>query len=44
LRIAGARDIPILAAAVEGQPLLPGWLALLVLLGLLLLAWRVEGR
>ena len=30
--------------AVEQQPLLPGWLALLLLLGTLLIAWRVEGR
>jgi hypothetical protein len=30
--------------SVEQQPLVPGWLALLVLLGTLLLAWRVEGR
>ncbi|HEV2651767.1 MAG TPA: hypothetical protein VGU69_10945, partial [Rhizomicrobium sp.] len=29
---------------VEQQPLLPEWLALLILLGTLLLAWRVEGR
>ncbi|HEY0302656.1 MAG TPA: hypothetical protein VGC36_15020 [Rhizomicrobium sp.] len=30
--------------AVEQQPLLPAWAALLLLLGTLLLAWRVEGR
>ncbi len=30
--------------SVEQQPLLPAWLALLLLLGTLLLAWRVEGR
>jgi hypothetical protein len=29
---------------VEQRPLLPEWLALLILLGTLLLAWRVEGR
>jgi hypothetical protein len=31
-------------AAVEQQPLLPPWAALLMLLGTLLLAWRMEGR
>ncbi len=31
-------------AAVEQQPLLPPWGALLLLLGTLLLAWRMEGR
>ena len=30
--------------SVEQRPLLPGWAALLLLLGTLLLAWRVEGR
>jgi hypothetical protein len=30
--------------AVEQQPLLPAWAALLLLLGTLLIAWRVEGR
>ncbi len=30
--------------SVEQQPLLPPWLALALLLGTLLLAWRVEGR
>ena len=30
--------------SVEQQPLLPAWLAVLLLLGTLLLAWRVEGR
>jgi hypothetical protein len=30
--------------SVEQRPLLPGWVALLLLLGTLLLAWRVEGR
>jgi hypothetical protein len=30
--------------SVEQQPLLPPWLALLLLLGTLLIAWRVEGR
>ena len=30
--------------SVEQQPLLPAWVALLLLLGTLLLAWRVEGR
>lgn len=30
--------------SVEQQPLLPAWAALLLLLGTLLLAWRVEGR
>jgi hypothetical protein len=30
--------------SVEQRPLLPSWLALLLLLGTLLLAWRVEGR
>ena len=30
--------------SVEQQPLLPAWVALLILLGTLLLAWRVEGR
>ncbi len=30
--------------AVEQQPLLPPWAALLLLLGTLLLAWRMEGR
>ncbi|MEJ0028248.1 MAG: hypothetical protein WDN01_19660 [Rhizomicrobium sp.] len=30
--------------SVEQQPLLPAWLALLLLLGTLLIAWRVEGR
>ena len=30
--------------AVEQRPLLPAWLALLMLLGTLLIAWRVEGR
>ena len=29
---------------VEQQPLLPAWLALLLVLGTLLLAWRMEGR
>jgi hypothetical protein len=29
---------------VEQQPLLPAWVALALLLGTLLLAWRVEGR
>jgi hypothetical protein len=30
--------------SVEQQPLLPHWFALLLLLGTLLIAWRVEGR
>jgi hypothetical protein len=30
--------------SVEQQPLLPVWLALLLIVGTLLLAWRVEGR
>ena len=30
--------------AVEQQPLLPPWVALALLLGTLLLAWRLEGR
>jgi hypothetical protein len=30
--------------SVEQQPLLPPWVALLLLLGTLLLAWRMEGR
>jgi hypothetical protein len=30
--------------SVEQQPLLPPWLALLLVLGTLLLAWRMEGR
>jgi hypothetical protein len=30
--------------SVEQQPLLPAWLALLLILGTLLLAWRIEGR
>jgi hypothetical protein len=30
--------------SVEQRPLLPAWVALLLLLGTLLLAWRVEGR
>jgi hypothetical protein len=30
--------------AVEQQPLLPAWAALLILMGTLLIAWRVEGR
>ncbi len=30
--------------SVEQQPLLPAWLALALLLGMLLLAWRMEGR
>ena len=30
--------------SVEQQPLLPPWLALILLLGTLLIAWRVEGR
>src|SRR5205085_8330002 len=30
--------------SVEQQPLLPAWLALLLVLGTLLLAWRMEGR
>ncbi|MBL6938596.1 MAG: hypothetical protein ISS15_10335 [Alphaproteobacteria bacterium] len=30
--------------SVEQQPLLPSWAALLLLIGTLLLAWRVEGR
>ncbi len=30
--------------SVEQRPLLPGWAALLLLLGTLLVAWRVEGR
>jgi hypothetical protein len=30
--------------SVEQTPLLPAWLALLLLLGTLLLAWRLEGR
>jgi hypothetical protein len=30
--------------SVEQQPLLPAWLALLLILGTLLLAWRLEGR
>ena len=30
--------------SVEQQPLLPGWLALVLVLGTTLLAWRVEGR
>ena len=40
LRVNGAYRV----TSVEQQPLLPGWLALLLLLGTLLLAWRVEGR
>jgi hypothetical protein len=30
--------------SVEQRPLLPGWAALLLLIGTLLIAWRVEGR
>jgi hypothetical protein len=30
--------------SVEQQPLLPAWLALLLILGTLLVAWRIEGR
>jgi len=30
--------------SVEQQPLLPAWLALMLILGSLLLAWRMEGR
>lgn len=30
--------------SVEQRPMLPGWLALILLVGSLLLAWRVEGR
>ncbi len=30
--------------SVQQQPLLPAWLAVILLLGVLLLAWRVEGR
>ena len=30
--------------ALEQQPLLPPWLALLLIVGALLLAWRMEGR
>ena len=30
--------------SVEQAPLLPPWLALILLLGTLLLAWRLEGR
>jgi hypothetical protein len=30
--------------SIEQQPLLPAWLALLLLLGTLLLAWQIEGR
>jgi hypothetical protein len=30
--------------SVEQQPLLPGWLALVLVLGTTLLAWRIEGR
>jgi uncharacterized membrane protein len=30
--------------SVEQQPLLPPWLALLLILGTLILAWRIEGR
>jgi hypothetical protein len=30
--------------SVEQQPLLPAWLALLLILGTLLVAWRLEGR
>ena len=30
--------------SVEQRPLLPAWAALLLLLGTLLIAWRVEGR
>ena len=30
--------------SVEQAPLLPAWLALLLVIGVLLLAWRVEGR
>ncbi len=29
---------------VEQQPLLPAWAALILLLGTVLIAWRVEGR
>jgi hypothetical protein len=32
------------ATSVEQRPLLPAWVALALLLGTLLLAWRVEGR
>jgi hypothetical protein len=31
-------------ASVEQQPLLPAWLSLLLVIGALLLAWRMEGR
>jgi hypothetical protein len=31
-------------ASVEQTALLPPWLALILLLGALLLAWRLEGR
>jgi hypothetical protein len=30
--------------AVEQQALLPAWLALILVLGTVLFAWRVEGR
>ena len=30
--------------SVEQEPLLPPWLALVLVLGTLLLAWRMEGR
>jgi hypothetical protein len=30
--------------SVQQQPLLPAWAVVILLLGVLLLAWRVEGR
>ena len=30
--------------ALEQEPLLPAWAALLLVVGSLLLAWRIEGR
>ena len=30
--------------SVEQQPLLPAWVAVILLLGTVLIAWRVEGR
>jgi hypothetical protein len=33
-----------IVAGIERTPLLPGWLAVIVIIGLLMLAWRFEGR
>ena len=39
-----AIDLTYRVTALEQEPLLPAWAALLLVVGSLFLAWRIEGR